>query len=99
MTIRKKTTNVNQAPQENRKSLHPQKGDTPSENETRVFENWLRNYLGKDIFQKLNKQATRENKSVEQVYHEQYTHLCDLAEMGVITVNDPVDIQKNQDHT
>ena len=95
MTIRKKTTNVNQAPQENRESQRSQIGNTPSEDEARVFEKWLRNYLGKDTFQKLNEQAMRENKSVGQVYKEQYTHLCDLAEMGVITVNDPFDSQQN----
>ncbi len=95
MPTRKKTATVDQIPQENRKSQLPQIGDTSSEDETRVFEKGLRNMLGKDLFQKLKKQATRENKSVEQVFQAQYTHLCDLAEMGVITVNDPSDSQQN----
>jgi len=95
MTTMKKTATVDQTPQENRKSQLPQIGDTPSEDETRVFENGLRNMLGKDLFQKLKKQAMRENKSVKQVFQEQYTQLCDLAEMGVITVNDPFDSQQN----
>ncbi len=95
MTTKKKKATVDKSHQENRKSQRSHVWNTPSGDESRVFENWLRNYLGKDIFQKLKKQATRENKSVEQVYQAQYTHLCDLAEMGVITVNDPVVSQKN----
>jgi hypothetical protein len=94
MTSKKKTTTINQTSQESRKSQLPG-GDTSSENEIRAFEKRLQNMLGKDLFQRLKKTATRENKSVEQVFKEQYTYWCDLAEMGVITVNDPANSQEN----